>query len=95
VGGFAFANEGSGMETLDGNAIGGSLMQVFGREMTSASGACAYCRTVSQIAELVVYQRAPGSVVRCRSCGSVVMVLVSVGDNVRCYQVGFELRQPA
>ena len=88
-------NEGSDMETLDGNAIGGALMQVFGREMTSASGACGYCGTVSQIAELVVYQRAPGPVVRCRSCGSVVMVVVSVGDSVRCHHAGFKLRQPA
>jgi hypothetical protein len=83
------------METLDGNAIGGALMQVFGREMTNASGACAYCRTVSRIAELVVYQRAPGAVVRCRSCGSVAMVLVSTRDGMRCDHAGFELRPPA
>src|SRR5207248_1474555 len=69
-------NEESEMQVLDGNAIGGSLWEAFGREMTGASGACAYCGTASQIAELVVYQRAPGSVVGCRCCGSVVMVLV-------------------
>jgi hypothetical protein len=79
------------MDVLDGNAIAGSLWQAFGREMTAASGACAYCGTVSQIAELVVYQRAPGSVVRCRCCGSVVMVLVSVGDEVRVDHAGFRL----
>jgi hypothetical protein len=83
------------METLDGNAIGGLLWEAFGSDMTNASGACAYCRTVSRIAELVVYQRAPGSVARCRSCGSVVMVLVTVRDRVRCDYAGFTLREPA
>ncbi len=82
------------METLDGNAIGGSLWEVFGSDMTNASGACAYCATVSRIAELVVYDRAPGSVARCRSCGSVVIVLVNVRDRVRCDYAGFTLRQP-
>jgi hypothetical protein len=28
------------------------------------------------VAELVVYRRAPGTVVRCRTCGSVLMVFV-------------------
>lgn len=79
------------MDVLDGNAIGGSLWAAFGREMTAASGACAYCGTVSQIAELAVYQRAPGSVVRCRNCGSVVMVVVSVRDEVRVDHAGFRL----
>lgn len=84
-------HEESDPQVLDGNAIGGSLLEAFGREMTAASGACAYCGTVSQIAELVVYQRAPGSVVRCRTCRSVVMVLVNVRDEVRVDHAGFRL----
>ena len=54
-------------ETLDGNAIGGLLMEVFGTEMTTATGTCATCGTVSQVAELAVYQPGLGTVVRCRS----------------------------
>jgi ribosomal protein S27E len=50
---------------------------------------------VSRIAELVVYHRAPGSVVRCRSCGSVVMVLVNARERMRCDYAGFKLREPA
>ena len=30
------------------------------------------------VAELVVYQRAPGTVVRCRSCDSVLMVFATI-----------------
>jgi uncharacterized protein DUF6510 len=66
------------MEALDGNAVGGLLLDVFGVEMTTATGVCAHCRAVAQVAELKVYLRAPGTVVRCRSCGGVLMVFVDV-----------------
>jgi hypothetical protein len=64
------------MEALDGNAIGGMLIEVFGAEMTTAKGTCATCGAVMQVAELVVYLQAPGTVGRCRTCESVVMVVV-------------------
>jgi hypothetical protein len=66
------------MDALDGNAIAGLLLQVFGAEMTTAIGACAHCAASGQLAEQMVYNRAPGTVVRCRSCTSVLMVLVEV-----------------
>lgn len=68
------------MEPLDGNAIAGTLFEHFGVEMTTARGACAHCGTVAPVAELVVYLRAPAAVVRCRSCGGVVMVVVSLRE---------------
>jgi Family of unknown function (DUF6510) len=64
------------MEALDGNAIGGLLIEVFGVEMTTATGTCATCGAVAQVAELVVYLEAPGTVARCRTCDSVLMVVV-------------------
>ncbi len=63
---------------LDGNAIGGLLIEVFGIEMTTATGTCGTCGTISQVAELAVYLRGPGTVVRCRACGSALMVFVPV-----------------
>ena len=66
------------MEPLDGNAIAGLLFQVFGSEMTTATGVCAHCAAAGRLAEQVIYNRAPGTVVRCRSCTSVLMVLVEV-----------------
>jgi hypothetical protein len=66
------------MDALDGNAIAGLLFEVFGAEMTTATGVCASCGAVGPVAELEVYLRAPGTVVRCRSCGGVLMVLVTV-----------------
>jgi hypothetical protein len=62
------------MEALDGNAIAGLLLDVFGTEMTTATGTCAGCGASSQLAELVVYSQAPGTVARCRACTSILMV---------------------
>jgi hypothetical protein len=64
--------------TLDGNAIGGLLASVFGADMTTAVGTCGSCGAVTMVAELPVYLTEIGTVVRCRSCESVLMVFVSV-----------------
>ena len=63
---------------LDGNAIGGMLIELFGTEMTAAVGTCAQCGTVGQVAEMAVYMPKLGTVVRCRSCDNVLMVFVEV-----------------
>jgi hypothetical protein len=52
------------MEAVDGNAIGGLLHEVFGTEMTDAASVCGSC----------------GTVARCRSCDSVLMVFVKIRD---------------
>jgi hypothetical protein len=65
-------------DTLDGNAIGGLLAEVFGADMTTAVGTCGSCGAVTMVAELPVYLTEIGTVVRCRSCESVLMVFVSV-----------------
>ncbi len=68
------------MEALDGNAIAGLMVDVFGTEMTMATGSCASCGATGLLAEQMVYNRAPGTVVRCRSCAGVLMVLVEVRE---------------
>src|SRR5580704_12520779 len=70
-------------EALDGNSIGGLLIDVFGADMTAASSTCGTCGAVRSVAELVVYQRAPGIVVRCRTCGNILMVFVQA-HSVTC-----------
>jgi hypothetical protein len=64
------------MEALDGNAIGGLLLEVFGVEMTTAKGVCAHCGAAGELATLVVYLQAPGTVARCRNCENVLVVIV-------------------
>lgn len=79
------------MEALDGNAVAGPLFEYFGTEMTGAHGACAYCGAPAHIAELSVYAQGPGSVVRCRHCGNVVIVLVKVSNVQKVHLSGFRL----
>lgn len=83
------------MDALDGNAIGGLLLEVFGVEMTTARGVCASCGAHGLVAELIVYLQAPGTVVRCRSCGGLLMVLVDV-RGIKCVDLrGLSTLEPA
>jgi hypothetical protein len=66
------------MDVLDGNAIGGLLREVFGTEMTTASGTCAACHVTGPVARCVVYLKAPGTVVRCPACTAVLMVVTEL-----------------
>jgi hypothetical protein len=63
---------------LDGNAIGGLLLDVFAVDMTSAAATCAACGAVRPLADAMVYLRGPGTVVRCRRCTSILMVISRV-----------------
>jgi hypothetical protein len=66
------------MSHVDGNAIGGLLIEVFGREATGESGRCRECGAENYVGALHVY-RAAGVVVRCPSCQA-VLVRVVEGD---------------
>lgn len=70
---------------LDGNAIGGLLGQLFTAEVTGARGACLGCGAVGPLGaqHLYMHPLAPGAVLRCRSCESVLMVLVHAEGRVR------------
>jgi Family of unknown function (DUF6510) len=78
---------------LDGNAIAGDLFAVYGREMTAVVVCCRHCGTASAVAELCVYARAPGAVVRCPSCHAVVMVLVTICDECHVHLPALEFEQ--
>ncbi len=79
------------MEALDGNAIAGPLYDYFGTEMTTVRGFCAHCGAPATIAELRVYMRGPGAVVRCWNCGDVVIVLVSRPGETRVVYHDFRM----
>jgi hypothetical protein len=63
---------------LDGNALAGDLLEVFGVELTAATCVCASCGASSPVAEAVVYMRGPGRVARCRTCSALLIVLVTI-----------------
>jgi Family of unknown function (DUF6510) len=82
-------------DTLDGNAIGGLLHEIFGTEMTTAVGTCATCGATAQVAETLVYLRAPGTVVRCRTCTAILLV-VTRRDEMNCVDLrGLAALEPA
>jgi Family of unknown function (DUF6510) len=83
------------MAALDGNAIAGTLVTVFGTELTTATGTCASCGRRSLVGEFAVYLHGPGTVVRCRHCAAVAMVVVEV-HGVSCVDLqGLEALEPA
>jgi Family of unknown function (DUF6510) len=63
---------------LDGNALAGDLLEVFGVDLTGATSVCAACGASGFVAETVVYMRGPGRVARCRVCGEPHIVLVTI-----------------
>ena len=71
------------MTRLDGNAIAGQLVDIFGEDMTTATGTCSSCGSTRPLGELAVYLQAPGAVARCSSCDNVMMVIVEI-RGVRC-----------
>jgi phage FluMu protein Com len=67
-------------QILDGNAVAGVLEAAFGSDMTVIPGRCAHCGTISMVAELRAYVRAPGAVLRCPTCDGVVVRVVEAPD---------------
>lgn len=72
---------------VDGNALGGLLTEVFGREMTDAHGCCAACETVNLLGAMLVY-RGAGDVMRCPTCGNVTIVAVALQEHTRVHFAG-------
>ena len=67
-----------GAAVVDGNAVAGVLAAAFGVEMTDVPSRCAHCGTVSVVAQLRAYVRAPGTVLRCPVCSGVILRIVEL-----------------
>ena len=67
---------------LDGNAVGGLLHEVFAVEVTASPAECANCGNVSAVGGLMAYTQAPGAVLRCPACGSVMMRIVETPNGI-------------
>jgi Family of unknown function (DUF6510) len=68
---------------LDGNAVGGLLIDAFGQDMTAARERCGGCGSVRPLGELLAYTRGPGDVLRCPDCERVLLVAVRIGGRTR------------
>jgi hypothetical protein len=60
----------------DGNALAGPFHDVLGVEVTTAIGRCTNCGREGPMAEVRVFDHAPGVVARCPVCDHVLLRLV-------------------
>jgi hypothetical protein len=82
---------------LDGNALAGTLAEIFVAEVTVARSTCGACGAVGEVGALAVYAQAPGAVVRCPACESVLLRVVRAGERIFLDARGvacLELRAP-
>lgn len=68
---------------VDGNAAAGAFAEALGFDVTTATLTCADCGRVDVFAATHVYQRAPGIVVCCQSCGHILARLVHTRSDIR------------
>ena len=64
---------------LDGNAIGGLMLELVGDDLTAATSVCGGCGAHEEMARLEVYMGA-GIVVRCPHCEAVMIRIVQGRD---------------
>ncbi len=60
---------------VDGNAVAGLLHNVFGTEMTTATGTCGNCGASAAVGAVHVF-RSAGVVLRCPRCDNVLVKIV-------------------
>ncbi len=65
---------------LDGNAVAGLFLEVFGTEMTACPCQCTHCGAVGALATLLAFTHGPGVVLRCPRCEQVVLRLVQTDE---------------
>jgi hypothetical protein len=62
---------------LDGNSAAGLFSEVFSVDLTVARATCAGCDTVGELGALSMWAVEMGAVLRCPTCGNVVLRLTS------------------
>jgi hypothetical protein len=74
---------GEGILHLDGNAVAGLLEEAFGADVTARRGWCDRCGALDPVGAMHVYAHAPGVVIRCRRCESVMIRIVRLPSGLR------------
>jgi Family of unknown function (DUF6510) len=60
----------------DGNALAGPLQDVVRVDITTAIGRCTGCGRTAAMAEVRVFDHAPGVIARCPTCDQILLRLV-------------------
>ena len=61
---------------VDGNAAAGLLGAVFGLDLSAARARCEGCGMIAELGAEPAYHQSMGTVLRCRGCDSVMLVVV-------------------
>jgi hypothetical protein len=72
---------------LDGNALAGTLGEIFGAEMTETGRGCQHCGRHHPVGAHRAYYGA-GAVLRCPSCGAIAMRIAALPDRWVVSMVG-------
>lgn len=67
---------------LDGNAVAGVLQEIFATEMTVAPVRCENCGREGEVGSLLAFTQAPGVVLRCPDCESVILRVVQTPERI-------------
>lgn len=76
---------------LDGNALSGTLADVFTFDPSTAIVTCAHCGRSGPLAAHLLYPDAPAFVLRCPGCTGVVMRYLSDDHGIRLDMTGTRL----
>jgi uncharacterized Zn finger protein len=79
---------------LDGNAAAGALSEIYGDDMTTVLAECGSCGQVDHIGALLAYVHAPGIVLRCTACATVMIRIVQAPKRTYVDVRGKRIPQP-
>jgi hypothetical protein len=82
--------------TLDGNAVAGVLVEVFGEDLSGVLGTCPDCGRQAELATCRAFTHAPGIVLRCMVCDGIQLRFARTPSGYRYeMRVRIEGRFPA
>ncbi|WP_120493579.1 DUF6510 family protein [Microbacterium phyllosphaerae] len=81
---------------VDGNAAGGLLLEIFGRDMTAARATCRHCAHEAALADAVAELDDAGVILLCRGCHHTLLTCLTL-DGAQTLAIGTlsRLRWPA
>jgi uncharacterized Zn finger protein len=79
---------------LDGNAVAGTLTEIYGDDITTVLAECASCGQVDHVGGLLAYVHGPGIVLRCTACATVMIRIVQTPKRTLVDVRGKRIPQP-
>jgi hypothetical protein len=68
---------------IDGNVLAGPLSELFTFDPTTATGRCASCGDVSELAQAMVWVKPNAYIARCHVCDAMLFTLIQSHHNTR------------